>query len=71
MQIFVNTLPGYTITLYVAQSNAIDNVKTTIQDEEGVHLSDAELAALSDRLNQDEDKTWLALGRNFSRRRGY
>ena len=42
-----------------------------IQDEEGGYLSDAELAALSDRLNQDEDKTWLALGRSFSRRRGY
>ena len=70
MQIFVNTLPGETITLHVAQSDAIDNVKTTIQDEEGGNLSDAELAALSDRLNQDEDKTWLALHRSSSRRRG-
>ena len=71
MQIFVNTLPGYTITLYVAQSDAIDNVKTMIQDEEGGYLSDAELDALSDRLNQDEDKTWLALRSSSSRRGGY
>ena len=46
-------------------------MKTTIQDEEGGHLSDAELAALSDGLNQDEDKTWLALRHSSSRRRGY
>ena len=40
-----------------------------IQDEEGGYLSDAELAALSDRLNQDA--TWLALRHSSSRRRGY
>ena len=42
-----------------------------IQDEEGGYLPDAELAALSDRLNQDKDKTWLAPRHSSSRRRGY
>ena len=51
--------------------DAIDNVKTTIQDEDGGYLSDAELAALSDRLNQDEDKAWLTFRHSSSRRRGY
>jgi hypothetical protein len=36
MQIFVKTLNGSTIVLNVNSPNIIDNVKTEIQDKEGI-----------------------------------
>ena len=36
MKIFIRTLTGKTVTLYVEPSDTVGNVKQTIQDQQGI-----------------------------------
>ena len=64
MQIFVKTLTGKTITLETEASDTIDNVKSKIQDKEGITCENQRLLYQSHQIENEDFMADLGISKD-------